>query len=227
MIATEMNTSERTFTGVTLRGLPVHIVMDWPFHHSAGGSDWYVVHGRIHLADGGELHADIALNLSQTIREALPALDSNLAFWVSINTARKALDDRQLELLKSGKRQPVPVSSRSYSIRHRHFAFWTATSELVSDFVASKVFWVSGSRRHPVLIADPCDAQYLGAADPGMMDKLLVAAKDLRSRSMIELGGDHARARDELLEQASAFHAAKDHALAELAAKHAFERGSG
>ena len=225
MIATEMNTSQRTFTGVTLRGLPVHLVVDWPFHRSEGGSDWYVVHGRMHLADGGELHADIALNLSQTIRETLPALDSDLAFWASINTARKALDDRQLELLKSGKRQPVPVSSRSFSIRHRHFAFWTATSAQLSEFVAGKVFWGSGGQRQPVLIADPCDAQYLGAADPDMMDRLLAAAKDWRSRGMIEFVGGYARATDELLAQASAFDAAKNQALEELHAKHAFERG--
>src|SRR5215472_9249266 len=121
MIAGEMNIAQRSYAGVTLRGLPLRIVMDWPFHPSEGGSDWYVVHGRMELAQDRELHADIALNLSQTVREALPALNSDLAFWVSINTARKALDERQLELLKTGKRQPVPVSSRSYSIRGRHF----------------------------------------------------------------------------------------------------------
>ena len=75
-----------------------------------------------------------------------------------------------------------------------------------------------------MLIADPCDAQYLGAADPNTLDKLVAAAKDLAARGMIELAGDYARATDGLLAQSQAFHAAKDHALEELHAKHAFER---
>lgn len=218
--------TEKVFTGVTLHGLPVRIELEWPFHRSEGGSDWYVLHGTLRLADGGLLHADLALNLAQTVREALPSLDSDLAFWVCINTARKALDEKQLELLRSGKRQPVPVSSRSYSIRHQHFAFCTATPVQVEEFVARKVFWGSGegNDRQPVLIADPCDAQYLGAADPNMVDQLLTAAKDLSARGMIELAGGYARATDGLLAQTLAFYAVKDHALEELHAKHAFER---
>ena len=204
--------------------MPVRIELEWPFHRSEGGSDWYVLHGTLRLADGGPLHADLALNLAQTVREALPSLDSDLTLWVCINTARKALDEKQLELLKSGKRQPVPVSSRSYSIRHKHFTFGNATAEQVEEFVARKVFWGSGSERQPVLIADPCDAQYLGAADPNTLDKLVAAAKDLATRGMVELAADYARATDGLLAQAQAFHAIKDHALEELHAKHAFER---
>ncbi len=216
--------TDQTFTGVTLHGMPVRIELQWPFHRSEGGSDWYVVHGTLRLNDGGPLHADLALNLAQTVREVLPSLDSDLAFWVAINTARKALDDKQLELLKSGKRQPVPVSSRCYSIRQQHFTFQHATPEQIEEFVARKVFWGSGSERQPVLIPDPCDAQYLGAADPNMVDKLIAAAKDLAARGMIELAGDYARAADGLLAQRGSFIAAKDHALEELHLKHAFER---
>ena len=182
------------------------------------------MHGKLQLDDGSGLHADVALNLAQTVREALASIDSDLAFSVAVNSARKALDDRQLELLKSGKRQPVPVSSRCYSIRHKHFRFAEATPQQVEEFVARKVFWGSGDERKPVLIADPCDAQYLGAADPNMIDKLTAAAKDLAARGMIELAGDYARATDGLLAQREAIIAAKDHALEELHLKHAFER---
>lgn len=220
-----MQTESKTFHGVTLHGLPVAIELQWPFHRSEGGSDWYVVHGRLTLADGGPLHADIAVSLSQTVREALPALDSDLAWWMAINTARKTLDTKQLELLKSGKRQPVPVSSRSYSLRHQHFTFWEATPEQVAEFVARKTFWVGGTENRPVLIADPCDAQYLGAADPNTTDKLLSAARDLASRGMVDLEGDYARATNGLLAQASSFHAMKDNELEALHMKHAFERG--
>ena len=216
--------TEKVFTGVTLHGMPVRIELEWPFHPSEGGSDWYVLHGTLRLADGGPLYADLALNLAQTVREALPSLDSDLALWVCINAARKALDEKQLELLKSGKRQPVPVSSRCYSIRDKHFRFAEATPAQVEEFVARKVFWGSGSERQPGLIADPCDAQYLGAADPNTLDKLVTAAKDLAARGLVELTGDYARATDSLLAQAQTFQAAKDHALDELHAKHAYER---
>ncbi len=223
--------AEKTYTGVTLHGLPVRIELDWPFHRSEGGSDWYVLHGTVRLNDGGELHADVALNLAQTVREVLPALDSDLAFWVAVNTARKALDIKQLELLRSGKRQPIPVSSRCYSIRNKQFTFATVKPEEVGEFVARKIFWGSGSgsgegsERQPVLIADPCDAQYLGAADPNMTEKLLTAAHDLASRGMAELAGDFARATDGLLAQSQAFVALKEHALEQLHLKHAYERG--
>ena len=215
---------DKLFTSITLHGFPVRIALQWPFHRSEGGSDWYVVHGTLHLDDSSGLHADIALNLAQTVKEALPSLDSDLAFWVAVNTARKALDDKQLELLKSGKRQPVPVSSRCYSIRHKHFRFAEATAQQVEEFVARKVFWGSGAERKPVSISDPCEAQYLGAADPNMIDKLITAGKDLAARGMIELAGDYAQATDGLIAQREAFVAAKNHALEELHLKHAFER---
>ncbi len=222
---------DKLFTGVTLHGMPVRIELQWPFHPSAGGSDWYVLHGTLRLDDGGPLHADLALNLAQTVREALPSLDGELAFWVAVNTARKALDDKQLELLKTGKRQPVTMSSRCYSIRHQHFTFATATPAQVREFVERKVFWGSGagspgedSERQPVLIADPCDAQYLGAADTKMADTLLAAARELAERGMMELEGDCARASDGLLARREEFVATKDRALEELHLKHAYER---
>ena len=75
------------------------------------------------------------------------------------------------------------------------------------------------------MISDPCDAQYLGAADPNMVDRLVAAAQDLSARGMVELAGDYARATDGLLAQAHVFIAAKDRALEELHTKHTFERG--
>jgi hypothetical protein len=214
----------QTYHGVTLRGLPVQIELQWPFHSSQGGSDWHVVHGRLNLADGGPLHADVALNLSQSINEVLRSRDGDLAFWVAINTARKALDDKQLQLLKSGKRQPVPVSSRCYSLRSKQFTFWHVAQAEIDKFVAAKLFWAGGLERQPVLIDDPCDAMYLDAADEHMQEKLLAAAKNLANDGLAELSGDHARATEALVSRAAEFHASKEKALDELHAKHAFER---
>ncbi len=213
-----------TYHGVSLHGLPIRVELQWPFHRSEGGSDWHVVHGRLWLADGGELHADVALNLSESINEVLPSRDGELAFWVSVNTARKALDDHQLQLLKSGKRQPVPVSSRCYSLKRQQFTFWHVKPEEIESFVARKIFWIGGLDRQPVLVADPVDALYLDASDAGMKDKLLATAKHLASEGLAELSGDYACATDALAARAAEFHAAKEKALDELHAKHAFER---
>ncbi len=213
-----------TYHGVSLHGLPVRVELQWPFHRSEGGSDWHVIHGRLWLADGGELHADIALNLSESINEVLPSRDGELAFQVSVNTARKALDDRQLQLLRSGKRQPVPVSSRCYSLKRQQFTFWHVPPEEIETFVARKIFWAGGLERQPVLIADPCDALYLDASDADMQAKLLAAAKNLASQGLVEMSGDFARATEALVARAAEFHAAKEKALDELHAKHAFER---
>ncbi len=214
----------KTYHGVSLLGLPVRVELQWPYHRSAGGSDWYVLHGRLWLADGGELHADIALNLSESINEVLPSRDGELSFWVAVNTSRKALDDRQLQLLRSGKRQPVPVSSRCYSLKRQEFTFWHVKPEEIEDFVARKIFWAGGVDRQPVLVADPVDVLYLDASDAQMSDKLLAAAKNLASQGLVELSGDHARATEALTGRAAEFHAAKEKTLDELHAKHAFER---
>jgi hypothetical protein len=213
-----------TYHGVSLRGLPVRVELQWPFHRSEGGSDWHVVHGRLWLADGGELHADIALNLSESINEVLPSRDGELAFRVAVNTARKALDDRQLQLLRSGKRQPVPVSSRCYSLKRQQFTFWHVKPEEIESFVARKIFWAGGLERQPVLVADPCDALYLDASDAEMQAKLLGAAAKLAEQGLVELVGDSARATDALVGRAAEFHAAKEQTLDALHAKHAFER---
>jgi hypothetical protein len=219
-----METTSKNYQGVTLRGLPVQIELQWPFHSSAGGSDWYVLHGKLRLADGGPLHADLALNLSQSINEVLPSREDELAFRVAINTARKALDDKQLELLKSGKRQPVPVSSRCYSLRRGQFTFWHVAQAEIEQFVERKIFWAGGPDRQPVLIADPCDALYLDAADEHMEEKLLAAAKQLAERGLAEVSGEYARATEALASRSAEFHAAKEQAVDELHAKHAFER---
>ena len=100
---------DKIFTSVTLHGFPVRIELDWPFHRSEGGSDYYVVHGKLQLDDGSGLHADVALNLAQTVREALASIDSDLAFSVAVNSARKALDDRRARI--AGEVRQAPAGS--------------------------------------------------------------------------------------------------------------------
>ena len=59
---------------MTLSGLPLTIELEWPFHRSTSGADFWVLHGDIRLANAQELHAPVAVNLSMTVREVLATL---------------------------------------------------------------------------------------------------------------------------------------------------------
>ena len=87
------------------------------------------------------------------------------------NAVRKTMDQGQLELTKSGNRQPVPVTTRYYSMKQRIFIFNDTDDAKRSDFLTAKVYWLSRSprrQRSPVWIADPCDAQYLNTTVRGI-----------------------------------------------------------
>src|SRR5437588_142025 len=60
---------------VTLSGLPLTIELEWPFHRSTSGADFWVLHGDIRLEGSEGLHAPMAVNLSATVREVLPSLE--------------------------------------------------------------------------------------------------------------------------------------------------------
>ena len=132
-IAEELKTylhalAKRMHTGrpdvfLTLHGLPLSMQQfSWPYHHSASGADSFILHGTAQLAEpGSPLHAKVAASLTVTFAEVLPALEQPYAEGVTFNAIRKTLDLGQLELLKSGNRQPVPVSTRYYSFRQQRF----------------------------------------------------------------------------------------------------------
>src|SRR5205085_1194935 len=79
---------------VTLSGLPIRIELAWPFHASTSGADWFSLHGRVWLDDDSGLHADVAVNLTQVIKEALPSLGPEHAESGVVNAVRKDLDAR-------------------------------------------------------------------------------------------------------------------------------------
>src|SRR5579863_1163442 len=100
---------------VTLGGLPVAFgKFEWPFHQSTSGADTHIVHGEIQLADGGalNLHAKIAASVTLTFAEIVPSMEQPYAESFVYNAIRKTVDLGQLEFLKSGNRQPVPVTTR-------------------------------------------------------------------------------------------------------------------
>jgi hypothetical protein len=151
---------------VTVAGMPITFSdFQWPFHRSVSGSDTYIVHGVVHVADGTDspLHAKVSASMTVTFAEIVPAPEQPYAETFIYSAIRKTLDQGQLELLKSGNRQPVPVTTRYYSRWQKKFFFTDTTDESRQQFLESKIFWLSGvlGNSQPVWIADPRDAQYL------------------------------------------------------------------
>ncbi len=131
---------------VTLAGLPLSFGgFGWPFHRSTSGSDTYIVHGQAHLEDGeaSPLHAKVSASMTVTFAEIVPAPEQPYAESFIYNAIRKTLDQGQLELLKSGNRQPVPVTTRYYSRWQKKFFFADTTDESRADFLGLKVYWLS------------------------------------------------------------------------------------
>ena len=211
---------------LTLAGLPVTIQMQWPFHGSGSGGDFYLLHGTMMLQDGSGLHADVAVQLSQTFKEQLPSLERQDSETAVVNALRKELDRKQLELVKSGKKQPVPISSRHYNIKNHKLVFAKADDAQIRDFLQAKVFWLahklSGEKRDAkVWIADVYDADYMGTA----ASHLLEIATALASEGLLKLEGEFASATDALISHSNQFDSRMKAALEALHAKHAFERG--
>ena len=149
---------------VTLGGLPIALgKFQWPFHRSTSGADTYIVHGEMYLADGGpqQLHAKLAASVTVTFAEIVPAMEQPFAETFVYNAIRKTVDLGQLEFLKSGNRQPVPVTTRFYSRWQKRFIFTETNDSERLAYLLAKVYWLSGvlGEGKPVWIADPRDAQ--------------------------------------------------------------------
>jgi hypothetical protein len=202
---------------VTLAGLPIRFAdFRWPFHRSTSGSDTYVVHGVAHLEDGtaNPLHAKIAASMTVTFADIVPAPEQPYAESFIFNAVRKTLDRGQMEMIKSGNRQPVPVTTRYYSRWQKKFVFSDTDDEARTDFLALKLYWLSGvlGGSGPVWIADPTDAQYLNTTT----DALQQAATLLASEGFVELATDpqFAAATPLLLQRADHYHTVLADALA-------------
>jgi len=211
---------------LTLAGLPVTIQMQWPFHGSGSGGDFYLLHGTMKLEDGSGLHADVAVQLSQTFKEQLHSLERQDSESAVVNALRKELDRKQLELLKSGKKQPVPISSRHYSIKNHKLVFAKADDAQMREFLEAKAFWLAfklnaEKRGAKIWIADVYDADYLGTTTA----HLLEIAQALTSEGLLKLDGEFAQPTDSLIARGGDFENKMQASLEALHAKHAFERG--
>jgi hypothetical protein len=194
----------------TMLGLPLSFgQFAWPFHASTSGADTFIVHGEVRLETGAEsiLHAKVSASMTRTFAEVVAALEQPFAESFIYNAVRKTLDQGQLELVKSGNRQPVPVTTRYHSAKQDRFVFNDTNEEQRKHFVAGKIFWLSGvlGGGAPVWVADPRDAQYLNTS-PGELSK---AAAALAGGGLLTLssGGEWAAATAKLEERREQFEA--------------------
>ncbi len=208
-------------TLLTLTGIPLAFsAFEWPFHESTAGADTSLVHGLVTLADGtaSPLHAKIAAAMTITFREVVAAPEQPFAESFILNAIRKTFDQGQLELVKSGNRQPVPVTTRYYSSKSKKFVFNDTTETQRQTFLAAKTFWLSGvlgttdaaSQPAPVWLLDPRDAQYLNTT----VDDLHTQAQSLVQQDLIAIRDGYAAPTVLLMARAEAYRAQLAEALA-------------
>ena len=207
---------------VTLSGLPLSFELEWPFHRSSSGADFWVLHGDIRLEGLEGLHAPVAVNLSATVREVMASLEARDAEAPVINALRKEVDRKQIEFVKSGKLKPVAFSSRHYDFKRGKWVFGKASDEVIAEFLERKVYWgtkVGGHER--VWIGEPAEAQYLETS----VEHLMSIAGRMALDGLVRMEGEFAFATSGLMGQAEKFEGAMRMAVEELEKKHAFERG--
>ena len=145
-----MQAGEAKKIWVTLTGLPLTIALEWPFHRSTSGADFWVLHGDIRLENSDGLHAPVAVNLSAVVREAVASLEPGDVEAPVINALRKEVDRHQIEFVKSGKLKPVAFSSRHYDVKRAKWVFGKATDEEIATFLERKIYWTSLSTQYLV-----------------------------------------------------------------------------
>jgi hypothetical protein len=176
---------------LTLHGIPLSFdKFTWPFHGSTSGADTFLVHGEVRLEDGepSVLHAKVAASMTVTFAEIVKAPEQPFAETFIYNAVRKTMDQGQLELVKSGNRQPVPVTTRYYSLWNKKFNFNDTTEAKRQEFLAARVFWLSGvlGGEQPVWMLDPRDAQYLNTT----VEELKKTTAVLAGEGLIRLASD-------------------------------------
>lgn len=206
---------------VTLTGLPLSFQLRWPFHKSTSGADFWVLHADIRLESSENLHAPVAVNMSETVREVLPSLEAKVTEGPVINALRKEVDRRQVEFAKSGKLVPVQFSSRHWDFKRNKWMFGKATDEQITELIARKVYWQTKLVGGDVWLGDETEALYVESTT----DHLAQLAKGLADQGLIRMERRYATATDNLMAQAEQFESAMRQGVADLEKKHAFERG--
>ena len=206
---------------VTMTGLPLSFKLEWPFHKSTTGSDFWVLHADIRLENSAGLHAPVAVNLSATVKEIMPSLDAKDTQAPVINALRKEVDRLQVEFVKSGKMVPLQFSSRHYDFKHSKWVFGKASDEQVELLIQRKIYWHTKLLGGTVWVGDPTEALYVETTAAHVLE---IAGK-LAKRGLLTLQAERASANAALMAQAEKFESDMQGARAALEKKHAYERG--
>lgn len=150
----------------------------------------------------------------------MPSLDQAQAEPIVVNALRKDVERKQLEFLKSDKRQPVPLSSRFVKFSTKQFVFENATDAQVANLILRKVYWEAKLGASSSHITNAADLLYTGRSAPDFLS----AAKSLATGGFISLQGENASATQKLLSRGEEIENDMRVALEKLQEKHAFER---
>ena len=206
---------------VTRTGLPLSFKFEWPFRRATSGADFDVLHAVIALENSEDLRALVAVNLSVTLREALPSLEPKDTEGPVINALRKEVDHKQTEFVKSGKLVPLPFSSRHYNFKLKQWVFGKATDDEIASMIERKVYWQTRVVGGEVWLGDPTEALYVDTT----LDHIAEIAAGLAQQGLLALARSHATALPALMDQKDRFESEMAAALQQLEEKHAFERG--
>ena len=206
---------------VTRTGLPLSFKLDWPFRHATSGADFEVLHTVITLENSDGLRAQVAINLSATLREELASLDPKETEAPVINALRKEVDHKQTEFVKSGKLVPLTLSSRHYNFKLKRWIFGTASDEEIGRMIERKVYWQTRLVGGNVWLGDPPEALYFDTTT----ERINEIAAGLAQRGLFTLDRRYATALRALIDQQGRFESDTAAAMRQLEEKHAFERG--
>jgi hypothetical protein len=159
--------------------------------------------------------------MSQTVKEALPSVDEAGSLAPAINAIRKAADTKDIEFLKSDKRQPIALSSRAFSIVSRKFTFQNPTDDQLYGYLKRSIYWRTKLGAKSIELEDPVEELYLARTG----DQIFEVAKKLAAEKFITLSGSVATATPALMAESPHFEADAKKTFDELNAKHAYERG--
>jgi hypothetical protein len=205
---------------LTLSGLPLTFEFQWPFHKSTSGADFWVLHGIAYLEDGSGLRSDFSIHLTQTMHPMMPGMAADTALPYVINVVRRMVDTKDLEFLRSGKRQPIDLSSRFKNFKTGAWYFASAGDDQINELLRCSAYWI-GVRlgRERFSVVDETNALYVGSTK----DNLLRVAKKLETEGWVRLEGEFATATEKTKSNAADFEKLEQENLGKLQQKHAFE----
>ncbi|HVJ04513.1 MAG TPA: hypothetical protein VM578_02445 [Candidatus Saccharimonadales bacterium] len=206
---------------ITLKGLPLSVRLQWPFHGNVSGADFHVLHGTAELGDGSGLHAQVAIHLTRVVAERLPGIEAEHTLGPVLGAIRRETDRKQLEFLRSDKRQPISLGGRFQDFQSKQWRFEQASEGQIRQAVLDRLFWV-GSRLMPgaLMVGDPVEALYLGVSE----DALMEAGKGIEAEGLLRWVNGGALATEALLARSGEFEMRAQKAIEGIQQKHAFEQ---